>query len=196
MPVKFTNCSEGNEFLDILDVLTITLQESVPLVEKTRVSWILSPADPVGSEHRRVSTFVKESLVMKQNCWAMVALVIVIAGLVYPTRRTIVGVVVLAVMVNVVAHKVVKPVATVNVINAPSVVITVCCMAVAVTADMACCIMELKLPRSGVEPSGPPMGTVAYPFYTTRGPRDFYAANPPSIGPEVKLAERTHSTHV
>ena len=32
-------------------------------------------------------------------------------------------------------------------------------------------------------PSGPPTGTVAYPYYTTRGPRDFFAANPPSIGP-------------
>lgn len=32
-------------------------------------------------------------------------------------------------------------------------------------------------------PSGPPTGTVAYPYYTTRGPRDFYTANPPSIGP-------------
>lgn len=34
-----------------------------------------------------------------------------------------------------------------------------------------------------VAPSGPPTGTVAYPYYTTRGPRDFYSANPPSIGP-------------
>jgi hypothetical protein len=32
-------------------------------------------------------------------------------------------------------------------------------------------------------PSGPPTGTVAYPYYTTRGPRDFLAKNPPSIGP-------------
>jgi hypothetical protein len=31
--------------------------------------------------------------------------------------------------------------------------------------------------------NGPPTGTVAYPYYTTRGPRDFFAANPPSIGP-------------
>jgi hypothetical protein len=35
----------------------------------------------------------------------------------------------------------------------------------------------------GGEPSGPPTGTVAYPYYTTRGPRDFLAPNPPSIGP-------------
>jgi hypothetical protein len=30
---------------------------------------------------------------------------------------------------------------------------------------------------------GPPVGQVAYPYYTTRGPRDFLARNPPSIGP-------------
>ncbi|HEX6963203.1 MAG TPA: hypothetical protein VF175_15155 [Lacipirellula sp.] len=30
---------------------------------------------------------------------------------------------------------------------------------------------------------GPPTGQVAYPYYTTRGPRDFLLANPPSIGP-------------
>jgi hypothetical protein len=32
-------------------------------------------------------------------------------------------------------------------------------------------------------PSGPPTGAVAYPYYTNRGPRDFLADNPPSIGP-------------
>jgi len=32
-------------------------------------------------------------------------------------------------------------------------------------------------------PAGPPTGGVAYPYYTTRGPRDFLAKNPPSIGP-------------
>jgi hypothetical protein len=32
-------------------------------------------------------------------------------------------------------------------------------------------------------PAGPPVGTVAYPYYTLRGPRDFLASNPPSIGP-------------
>jgi hypothetical protein len=31
--------------------------------------------------------------------------------------------------------------------------------------------------------SGPPTGTVTYPYYTTRGPRDFLAKNPRSIGP-------------
>jgi hypothetical protein len=30
---------------------------------------------------------------------------------------------------------------------------------------------------------GPPAGSVAYPYYTTRGPRDFLARNPQSIGP-------------
>jgi len=29
---------------------------------------------------------------------------------------------------------------------------------------------------------GPPTGTVGYPYYTTRGPRDFLIDNPPSIG--------------
>jgi hypothetical protein len=33
-------------------------------------------------------------------------------------------------------------------------------------------------------PAGPPTGAVAYPYYTTRGPRDFLAKNPPSIGPQ------------
>jgi hypothetical protein len=31
-------------------------------------------------------------------------------------------------------------------------------------------------------PSGPPTGANAYPYYTLRGPRDFLAGNPPSIG--------------
>jgi hypothetical protein len=30
---------------------------------------------------------------------------------------------------------------------------------------------------------GPPHGQVAYPYYTTRGPRDFLRDNPPHIGP-------------
>lgn len=30
---------------------------------------------------------------------------------------------------------------------------------------------------------GPPTGTITYPYYTNRGPRDFLAKNPPSIGP-------------
>lgn len=31
-------------------------------------------------------------------------------------------------------------------------------------------------------PAGPPTAQVAYPYYTTRGPRDFLQNNPPSIG--------------
>jgi len=31
-------------------------------------------------------------------------------------------------------------------------------------------------------PQGPQSAQVAYPYYTTRGPRDFFANNPPSIG--------------
>lgn len=30
---------------------------------------------------------------------------------------------------------------------------------------------------------GPPVGQVAYPYYTVRGPRDFLRDNPPTIGP-------------
>ncbi len=33
-------------------------------------------------------------------------------------------------------------------------------------------------------PACPPTGAVAYPYYTTRGPRDFLAKCPPSIGPQ------------
>jgi hypothetical protein len=36
--------------------------------------------------------------------------------------------------------------------------------------------------REAITP-GPPSAAVAYPYYTTRGPRDFLAANPRSIGP-------------
>jgi hypothetical protein len=35
-----------------------------------------------------------------------------------------------------------------------------------------------------VQPAGAPTGAVAYPYYTTRGPRDFLAKCPPSIGPQ------------
>jgi hypothetical protein len=30
---------------------------------------------------------------------------------------------------------------------------------------------------------GPAQGQVVYPYYTTRGPRDFLSPNPGSIGP-------------
>jgi len=32
------------------------------------------------------------------------------------------------------------------------------------------------------EVAGPPTGQVTYPYYTPRGPRDFFVNNPPSIG--------------
>lgn len=44
-------------------------------------------------------------------------------------------------------------------------------------------------PNAGVYPEvprfspGPPTGQVAYPYYTTRGPRDFLACKPTPIGP-------------
>lgn len=34
----------------------------------------------------------------------------------------------------------------------------------------------------GAAAQGPATAQVAYPYYTTRGPRDFLQANPPSIG--------------
>ena len=62
-----------------------------------------------------------------------------------------------------------------------------------------CCICEMAgraagavrglNPHSGGYPEmptynpGPPVGQVAYPYYTVRGPRDFLRDNPPSIGP-------------
>jgi hypothetical protein len=36
---------------------------------------------------------------------------------------------------------------------------------------------------TNVGAEGPPTGAVAYPYYTSRGPRDFLTNNPPSIGP-------------
>lgn len=44
-------------------------------------------------------------------------------------------------------------------------------------------------PHQGYGPQnfGPPTGAVAYPYYTTRGPRDFLEPNPPSIGPWLTL---------
>ena len=37
--------------------------------------------------------------------------------------------------------------------------------------------------RTANGPNGPAVGAVSYPYYTTRGPRDFLDPNPPSIGP-------------
>ncbi len=44
--------------------------------------------------------------------------------------------------------------------------------------DRGCrqCCEEVNTP-------GPPTGAITYPYYTIRGPRDFLADNPPSIGP-------------
>jgi hypothetical protein len=36
--------------------------------------------------------------------------------------------------------------------------------------------------RPELGPPGPPSAQVGYPYYTLRGPRDFLADNPPSIG--------------
>jgi len=36
--------------------------------------------------------------------------------------------------------------------------------------------------NGGAGAQGPATAQVAYPYYTTRGPRDFLQANPPSIG--------------
>ncbi len=37
-------------------------------------------------------------------------------------------------------------------------------------------------PAIGPRGGGPPTGAVTYPYYTTRGPRDFLQNDPPSIG--------------
>ena len=37
--------------------------------------------------------------------------------------------------------------------------------------------------RCAANDCGPATGAIAYPYYTTRGPRDFLAENPNSIGP-------------
>ena len=38
------------------------------------------------------------------------------------------------------------------------------------------------MPMDGAYGGGPPSAQVAYPYYTTRGPRDFLINNPPSVG--------------
>jgi hypothetical protein len=54
----------------------------------------------------------------------------------------------------------------------------------------ACPVAHGMCPHAGGYPEqpmfqpGPPTGQVAYPYYTTRGPRDFLLSNPPSIGPQ------------
>lgn len=45
-------------------------------------------------------------------------------------------------------------------------------------------VPRLPIRQRGMEgPSGPATGAVAYPYYTTRGPRDFFMDAPDSIGP-------------
>ncbi len=44
-----------------------------------------------------------------------------------------------------------------------------------------CCCTHVADPPP-VTP-GPPTGAITYPYYTIRGPRDFLAESPPSIGP-------------
>ncbi|MDZ7618859.1 MAG: hypothetical protein U1E05_17785 [Patescibacteria group bacterium] len=48
---------------------------------------------------------------------------------------------------------------------------------------LRCRCARQEQPVAQMAPSGPPTGMVAYPYYTTRGPRDFLAKNPASIGP-------------
>jgi hypothetical protein len=36
--------------------------------------------------------------------------------------------------------------------------------------------------RPQMAPQGPPTGTYGYPYYTTRGPRDYLASDPPGLG--------------
>jgi hypothetical protein len=52
-----------------------------------------------------------------------------------------------------------------------------CCPAPDCATDRAAVASQLG------GPAGPPCGQVTYPYYTTRGPRDYFAAHPPSIGP-------------
>lgn len=50
----------------------------------------------------------------------------------------------------------------------------------------ACCAQSKYGPSADEQmynEPGPPTGQVTYPYYTTRGPRDFLARNPASIGP-------------
>ncbi len=39
-----------------------------------------------------------------------------------------------------------------------------------------------QMPQTSGHPMGAPVGTYAYPYYTTRAPRDFLMKNPPTIG--------------
>ncbi len=50
-------------------------------------------------------------------------------------------------------------------------------------ASGGCCPHSNGYPASYNYAPGPPVGQTAYPYYTTRGPRDFLQNNPPTIGP-------------
>jgi hypothetical protein len=57
-------------------------------------------------------------------------------------------------------------------------------------AKKHCCRLFGRGAKQPAEPSeqaaaapGPPTGAITYPYYTVRGPRDFLAKNPQSIGP-------------
>ncbi|MBN2473201.1 MAG: hypothetical protein JXB62_01235 [Pirellulales bacterium] len=57
------------------------------------------------------------------------------------------------------------------------------CDACGVAACQACGGHGCGLCRRAPFVPGPPTGAITYPYYTNRGPRDFLAVNPPSIGP-------------
>ena len=45
-------------------------------------------------------------------------------------------------------------------------------------------VPRIPIHQRGMEgPAGPATGAYAYPYYTTRGPRDFFLDKPGSIGP-------------
>ena len=54
--------------------------------------------------------------------------------------------------------------------------------AIAVTGGSGCHGFHNRADPSMAYSAGPPVGTVTYPYYTTRGPRDYLANDPPSIG--------------
>jgi hypothetical protein len=47
----------------------------------------------------------------------------------------------------------------------------------------ACRLRRAEEAPAEAPAAGPATGAITYPYYTTRGPRDFLAKNPPSIGP-------------
>jgi hypothetical protein len=49
-------------------------------------------------------------------------------------------------------------------------------------AQQGCGLLDRCRARRMVNP-GPPTGAVAYPYYTTRGPRDYFSQGNPEIGP-------------